>query len=467
MKNRKNWILGGLLAGLAVFLTSCLFESDDSGMNSWLSDHGMPSSYKVQVLSIEGLSPVSSEVFLDTTARSAGSYAVLGKQANLVHDIVFDFAFVDKEFFSDLKKSDSAASFVALYPMLKFYKNKYFPKDSLPLKDKLDLSVSWILHKGADEDFVDSIGQIKDSVWYDDLNRWEPDAVADTTYSISIGVKDSILRLDMPGLFVEKLKKVGPACRLQLRMSAPKASRIYRFYGANTEFAPIWRIRTLSDKEYKSMYPFRMAGLVSSEESEESLALHGGVFDSLVVEYPSGDIMKALSEFYGDEFPYVVGDSNDVRQSVVFAQMTFARDDAQGSRELNKPIQVVVGSYVDSADTQVRRMENYRLNKDVILKDGHQNLVFHDGDSLTLQVTMGMRNFINKASDGRTFKMMMRMGYPFLQEKDTAYTNYRTEKGDTSFTFLPYFDYARYDFATSMNKPATLKLWLATKRGDE
>ena len=28
-------------------------------------------------------------------------------------------------------------------------------------------------------------------------------------------------------------------------------------------------------------------------------------------------------------------------------------------------------------------------------------------------------------------------------------------------------DYARYDFGTSFSKPATLKLWLATKRGGE
>ena len=94
-------------------------------------------------------------------------------------------------------------------------------------------------------------------------------------------------------------------------------------------------------------------------------------------------------------------------------------------------------------------------------------MVFHEGDSLTLQVTYGMREFINKASDGRTFKMMMRLGYPVLQEKDDAYKNYITSKGDTSYVFLSQFDYARYDFTESMKKPATLKLWLASKRGND
>ena len=30
-----------------------------------------------------------------------------------------------------------------------------------------------------------------------------------------------------------------------------------------------------------------------------------------------------------------------------------------------------------------------------------------------------------------------------------------------------HFDYARYDFTSIKNKPATLKLWLASKRGQE
>ena len=159
-----------------------------------------------------------------------------------------------------------------------------------------------------------------------------------------------------------------------------------------------------------------------------------------------------------------------------------ARDDSKGSNEFGYPIQVVVGSYVDSADGQIRRMENYRLNDDLILEEGHQNLIFHKGDSLSLQLTYGMRDFLNKASDGRSMKFIMRLGYPFLQEKDTTYSDYvktwkdtiKTAKGDsivsrkdTVSLFFSYLDYARYDFTESFEKPMTLKLWLASKRGDE
>lgn len=491
VKMKKYTLFSGLLGILALVLTSCLFESDDTGLNSWLSDHGMPIDYKVKTLSVDGLVPVSSEVFLDTSAHSADAFAVLGKQSGLVHDLVFDFAFHEKDFFEQLKKADSAASFIALHVLRDFYNQKGFPRDSFPLKEELNVNVSWIMQKGSKESFIDSIGEIKDSVWFEDVANWTPDTTVDTSYSISLGKKgsllkgkDTILRLDMPSAFVERLKKVGPACRLQLRMSAPEASRLYRFYGAGVhEHSPFLRVRVGSDLVYKDFEPFRMANIFTNTE-DGGLVLHGGVVDSLVVEYPSADILKALSEFYGDEFPFSEGEGNDVRQAVFRAQMTFARDDSQGNTELGLPIQVLAASFIDSAQGQVRRMESYVLDSITVRKKGHQNLVFHDGDSLTLQVTYGIREFINKASDGRTFKMMFRLGRPFMQEKMTVYrdtiiVSHDTvgvtaagkdsivTKRDTVLKYFPFFDYAKYDFATSMKNPATLKIWLASKRGDE
>ena len=195
--------------------------------------------------------------------------------------------------------------------------------------------------------------------------------------------------------------------------------------------------------------------------------VHGGAYDSLVVEFPSKPILNALSDFYGDEFPYTKGDSNDVRQAVVMAQMTFYRDDFKGDNELGLPLQVLAASFLDSADEVVCRRENYKLDKPRILESGHPNMVFYDGDSVSLQVTAGMRDFINKASDGRTFKMMMRLGVPVLLDKDTVYTNRIESNGDTLRVSFQEFDYARYDFSTIKSKPATLKLWLASKRGEK
>ncbi len=456
------------LSLIALGLTACIFDSDETVMASWLSDQGIPSGYKVQTLSVGDLTPVSAEVFLDSAPKLANDRAVLGTTANVSHDLVFDASFYDPVFFDDLKKSDSAEAHLALRVLKPFYLSKSFPADSLPLKEDVSLKISWKLEKGASKSFVDSVAEIPDSLWLKSLTKWKPDTTADTTVSFTVSSKDTIVRIKIPSSFVSAMKKISKACRLQLRLSAPEASRTYRFYGAMSAFYPKLWVTLPETKSYSEFDPFRMAHLVSNKEAcTDCAVLHGGVYDSLVVEYESAPIMKALSDFYGDEFPYAVGNGDDVRQTVVLAQMTFARDDSQGTSELGLPIQVVVGSYVDSAGKSVRKMEAYKLNKDLIASKGHPNMVFYDGDSLTLQVTYGLRDFINRARDGRTFKMMMRLGYPVLQPKDSSYSDHVTSKKDTSYVFFSHFDHARYDFSSAMKQPSTLKLWLANKRGDE
>ena len=268
---------------------------------------------------------------------------------------------------------------------------------------------------------------------------------------------------------MDDIRKAGPACRIQIRLSAPDAKHMYRFYGStDASYSAIFYMWTQSNDDYKVAAPFRMASVLKyNEDCGDCLVLHGGALDSLVVEFPAEDILKALSEFYGDEFPFAEGDGFDVRQAVVLAQISFARDDSGSESELGLPVQVVTGSFLDSSGTEFRKMENYKLNRPQVIESGHPNMVFFEGDSLSLQVTLGMRGFINQANEGRNFKMMLRLGYPVLQAKDSTYMNYETDEGDTSYVFFNYSDYNRYDFTSMFNQPATLKLWLATKRGEE
>ena len=468
MKKKKSVLLS-FLAVVAVSLTACLFDSEDTALSGWLSDQGMPDSYKVQTLAIDGLTPVSAKTFEGPKVGSASVIAGLGAQAGISRDLVLDIAFSDSAFFADLDKSDSAASYVALYVLKPFYDSDTFPGDSLPYEETLKMNVSWKVEGGKSKDFNDSIAEITDSTWYAELEEWEPDNSADTTYEISIGASDSVVKFDLPLAIMEDIKKAGPACRLQIRLSAPDAKHIYRFYGtSDATYSAIYCMRTLSNDDYKVAAPFRMANVIGyNEDCGDCLVLHGGVNDSLVVEFPAEDILKALSEFYGDEFPFAEGDGFDVRQAVVLAQFTFARDDSGSESELGLPVQVVVGSFLDSLGMEHRKMESYKLNRKQVVVTGHPNMVFFEGDSLSVQVTYGMRDFLNQAHDGRNYKMMLRLGYPVLQAKDSSYMNYETEDGDTSYVFNNYFDYNRYDFTSMFNQPATLKLWLATKRGEE
>lgn len=472
---KKNIAFLTFLAVWAIALSACLFDSEDSALSSWLGDQGLPDSYKVQTLTVSDLVPVSAKTYVGRTIFSAYDRALLGAQAGVNHDLVLDIAFRDSAFIDSLSKSDSAAAFVTLFVLNPFYSAKYVPADSLPYKETLDLKVEWKLDvgKGKPKAFIDSIKDIKDSAWREDLQEWEADNSADTTYELSIGAKDSLVKIDMPSALVEDLKKAGSATHLQLRLSAPESKRAYRVYGTGTGFAPFMRVKTFSDTTYKNFTAFRMSEVIAfTDTCEDCLLAHGGVFDSIVVEYPTDKILEALSEFYGDAFPFDQGDGFDVRQAVVLAQFTFARDDSEGISELGLPIQVVVGSYLDSLGEEVRRMESYKVNRKLVAESGHPNMVFYDGDSLSLQVTYGMRDLINQAKDGRNFKMMVRLGYPVLQATDSLYRDYVVKdsvsgKSDSSYVFFSHFDYARYDFGTTFSQPASLKLWLATKRGGE
>ena len=464
--NKKKFILFPLLA---LFLSSCLFDTDDDGLSNWLSDQGMPSNYKVQTVTVNDLKPTSASMFIDTLPKSAWKSGVVGASFGLSHDAVFDFE-LDSAFMEKVKDADSASSVFYLRLLSSFYQSENLPSGVLPIKEDVKFNLSWILSDKLNKNEFKKLKDIKFADWTEELESWKPTKTADTTLTVSIGENDSLLTIDMPKAFVNDIRKNPGNRRLQLRISAPEASTVFRFHGPeHAKYFPQFYLVAINDELTSMAYvPTRAAMISSSHETcTDCLVLHGGVYDSLVVEFPSKPIMKALADFYGDEFPYTVGDGNDVRQAVVMAEITFFRDDSKGESELGLPIQLVVGSYADSADTSVRRMENYKLNKPRILESGHPNMVFYEGDSVSLQVTSGMRDFINRAGDGRTFKMMMRLGYPVLLDKDTLYQDRVDENGDTSYVFFPNLDYARYDLTSIKDKAARLKLWLASKRGEE
>lgn len=479
---KKKHVL--LISCFAVVLSSCLFETDDNGLSSWLSDQGLPDNYKVQTLSVDGLMPASVNAYRDTTPLMVGSRTVFGASSKMSHEMALEFGYViSAAEYAKLKDADTADAYVSFPLQSDFYKDKNIKDLVFPVKENLKVNVSWKLTQGNGKKFIDSVSHVSDSIWLESLKNWEPDAAFDTTYSINLKKADTTLYFSMPMSFIDSLATCESGCRLQMRFSAPESENLYRFFTSGKNKNPLLRVgvfenpdslNTITTIKPFPMTPFRMADVVVNNDCSDCLVLHGGGKDSLVVEYPSEPILKALSEFYGDEFPNVVGDGYDVRQAVVLAQLTYARDNAEGENHLGLPIQVVVGSFLDSAGNEFREMEMYKLNRKDIPKNGHRNMVFYEGDSLTLQVTQGVRDFINRASENAKMKMMLRLGYPVLQDKDSTYENYilkedkgNLKKGDTSFVFLSHFDYVRYDFSNMMKKPATLKLWLATKRGDE
>lgn len=470
----------GLLIAVAALFTSCAFESDESGVSNWLSSHGMPDSYKVQVITIENLKVenVSSNWYGKSRLVADSIYANFGRKSNVVHDVFFDFVFAERQSFINdtLNASDSTSCSLMFYGDKKLYTSKNFPKDSLPIQEEMDVTVSWKLEFKDKEKFVDDVTKGNPLKWVDSLSsEWVPDASGDTTFSVSLVHADSVMVFPLPVALMESLKKMKHVTRLQLRLSAPNAKNLLRIqsYGVlkqgKTTYTrpPSLNVYTSANGKSRIYASFRMANVISNkEECEDCPILHGGVRDSLTLEIPAEPILNAVYDFYSDDTLAVKGEGLDVRQTVVLAELSMARDDSKGNSEFGLPVQVVVGTYLDSADTSIRRMESYRLNKDLIYAEGHRNLVFTDGDSLTLQVSQGVKELVNKGDTEGSLKIMMKMGFPLLNANDSAYVATAVAEGDTTNkTFFTQFDYARYDFSTAVENPMRLKLWMASKRG--
>jgi translation elongation factor P/translation initiation factor 5A len=111
--------------------------------------------------------------------------------------------------------------------------------------------------------------------------------------------------------------------------------------------------------------------------------------------------------------------------------------------------------------------ESYKLNRQLIQEDGHPYLVFMDGDTLGIQLTQGMRSFINRAGKGAKMRFVLRMGYSMLAPYDTLYYDHVNDDGDSVYIFMDYPTYSRYDFSDYISQPMNMKIWLATKRGDD
>lgn len=468
----------GLLMAVAALLTSCAFDTDDNGVSKWLSSHGMPDSYDLQVVAIDGLKPQAASVNWNGAPRASvdSTYANFGRESNVAHDLILDFVFSVKDSFVNytLNASDSVATVLKVYGDKKLYSSKYLPKGTLPIEEDMDVNVSWTLEFSNKEKFIKKLAEIDNYDWVDSVSskEWVSDGSGDTTFKVSLVHPDSAMIFPLPSALAEALKELKYAAHLQLRLSAPNAKHLLRFQGfprneKEKNHAPTLGIYTSKNDQFKSVTTVRMFSLAANmEECEECMILHGGVRDSLVLEFPAAPIIKAVRELYGDDS--YVGNGSDVRQTVVMAELTMARDDSKGFSEFGLPIQVVVGSFLDSADTVVRRMESYRLNKDRIESEGHPNLIFTDGDSLSMQITNGVKQLVNKGDLDGTLKISMKLGFPLLNANDSKYAASAVMEGNMNdSTFFTLFDYARYDFSTSVDNPMRLKLWMASKRGGE
>jgi hypothetical protein len=149
-------------------------------------------------------------------------------------------------------------------------------------------------------------------------------------------------------------------------------------------------------------------------------------------------------------------DKNEIKtnKTIVFAQLVLPKSSHTTGSELEYPVPVYV--YSDGS------LEDYRVDTAFVNKyGGHPNLLFWGDDTLKLQVTKNLRNYINvakNATDLPKLKFTLRLGNPMLNPKSLYFYNsvYSSEK---VFSDRP--AYSSYDFSTTFAGKAKLRLWYA------
>lgn len=133
---------------------------------------------------------------------------------------------------------------------------------------------------------------------------------------------------------------------------------------------------------------------------------------------------------------------------MVFAELILPKTN-DATSELGFPVPVLVSSNGSS--------EGYRVDTAYVNEHGyHPNLVFWEGDSLRLQVTQSLRNYVNAASSRDTLGFTLRFGPPMLNPKSHAFSNSSSNR-----VFADRSAFALYDFSPALAEPVKLRLWFA------
>lgn len=470
--HKRSLLLALVLVPL-IGLVSCIFDSSGtSSYTSWLQDNGFPANYKVETLQIDAVPTVSSSVGFDSTPVKQLYRATLGNVPGTTQSLLFDIAFRDSSFLANARATGVEPTMsLRLRTDSIFYATHY--SGSYPLSDSLQVRYSWRLDAGHGSSFIDSVGEITDSVW---LATWRDTAVpndsADTAFTWSIAAALDSFDLPIPSKLAKAFVAVTDAQHLQLKIQLVGGNRMLRVRSLNWSTVSIPRFILNAGSLTKNVYSFRLAQQtrLTEDACTSCLMLHGGIRESLVVEFDAAPIMDALRKHYGDDFP--LNDSAmDVRQTVVMAQIAVPRSSSTDGSELGLPVPVFAYSLLDSLKgdgSYSQYTEGYKLDSADIATNGHPNLLYYPGDTLKLQISKALRHYINTAAvQGQSsFRVVLRMGRPMLSPKDTYYYDHTDSDGNTVRIFSDNAAFARYDFASVFAKgtPVRMKLWITSTR---
>jgi hypothetical protein len=384
-----------LLLFLCVVFVACSSD-DSSALNEWFIDNGIASSYGLQQEEIY-LSVEKSFTGANNSAYLVSSYAALGNTNGVEQMLYFGLE--------------------VLNPLSSVWKLR---TDSIFYKDIYDGKIpDWQKTINAEFCWREESETQNDTTWLKFSN--EPsDCKPIKSFSLKAGTSQDTFYVSLPDEFLNLRRNVSADTLRLLTSIRLLDNTVLRI--AKPLIADIPGLLRVAQKT------------IISKKCEQ--CLHAGVGESLSVAFN----IKAEDKIK------IAG------KSVVFAELIIPKSsDATGS-ELERPVPV----YVYSSDGN---LEDYRVDTAYVKEHGHPNLVFWEGNSLRLQVTQSLRNYVNAAnSQEDALGFTLRLGTPMLNPKSYYFYNLSSSK-----VFSDRFAFALYDFSSALapDEQVKLRLWFA------
>lgn len=490
LKNR-SFLAGTIVAILGVF--SCVFDDTDDA-SAWMSKSGIPSSTQIQTISIDGVKPDSVWIVRDTLVSLNEGTLTLGEGNGTRHELFLDLL----SWGSDSSAMDwflaGDSSWVSLFLA---FDSAFYAKmpqgDSLPLSENVTARFSWKLYSAMDDDKTDSLvlsTEDMDSLALSLLAGTEDWDTASMSLPVPLQHRNTSLSITLPSAMQEAFRAASKGnFYLQAKVRFEQADRIYRLAGSDAKESRRPHLqfrRTIEDST--EMYEglddstgyyarYFQIGYVN-ELSSSHVILHGGVPESLYVDFPEDMVFASLQAQLQDSL-ILRKDQKDsllTDRFVLLASMDIQSETSDAPSELGYPLVVYSYSVVDTLDAAgvIGFTEEYNSNNSPmtmvdsanIANSGRSNTIFWDGrDTLQLQITKALRYWLQSHLYGARLRAKMSISSsPLLNPKSYSTADYLDADSNTVEVVSGYKAYSRWDLGTPESLSFRLRLWLTEKR---
>ena len=395
-----------LILFLCVVFSACSSDDDPVALNEWFKDRGIANSYSLQQEDIF-LSVKNASSGADASTYLVSSSAVLGKANGIEQSLYFGLTVLE-----------------ALSPVWKLRTDTVFYKDfyegKFPDAQKtINAKFCWLEESETQLDTT----WLKFSVPFTEEN-----CKPTKSFQWKAGASQDTFIVSLPDEFIN-IERSADTLRLLAGLFTDNA---------------ILRIAPPTRGDIPGLLRVAQKTRISNECKQ---CLHAGVRESLSVAF----------EIKKEDKIRIAG------KPVVFAELILPKSNGTTS-ELGRPVPVYVYSNNGS-------LENYRVNTAYVDSCWHPNLVFLESDtlkscrninpvfwkdSLRLQVTQSLRNYVN-VTNPDTLGFTLILGTPMLIPNSRNFFN--SSRNPRVFSNRSAF--ARYDFSSVFTDSVKLRLWLA------